>query len=124
LVIAPFTLYLFMVSGSVSFLWCVGMLMFAMLRPTLRISLFPEIDFAAKVARERGRERDYAPADSRSGYSFQTLLSQLSKSDSSGIRKALARWKFFVQVGDSKSRHKQPITIAVEEEGGLHGEWR
>jgi hypothetical protein len=63
-------------------------------------SLFPEVDFAAKVA-----------SASTSIYSLPYLLSLLSNAGSYEIRKALAPARFYVHVVDPDSEKRASVVL-------------
>jgi hypothetical protein len=85
-----------------------------MVKTTPKTSLFPEIDFASKVARSGSY---MSPRYTRSGprYSFQNLLSRLSNSDSYEIRKGLAPSRFYARGDDSDVGGNRPFTMMLEE---------
>jgi hypothetical protein len=82
-----------MVGGILSLVWCYIALGMSMMAGTPGTSMFPEVDFAAKVA-----------SASTSIYSLPYLLSLLSNAGSSEIRKALAPARFYVHIVDSEKR--------------------
>jgi hypothetical protein len=76
-----------MVGGLVSLVWCIVVLAVCWAEGFPITSMFPEVDFASKVA---GRT---TPDDTQS---LPALLSNLSHSDSNEIRKGLRSSRFYM----------------------------
>ena len=117
LVIAPVTLYLFTVGGLVSVLWCFVALVLSMVRITPTTSLFPEIDFASKVARSPGATSSVYPQPGSCG-SLPNVLSRLSNANSYAIRKGLTPSKFYVRAETWDVEGDRPISTMDDGEDG------
>src|SRR5437667_5568 len=111
-----------MVGGLISLMWCFIALAISMVKTTPRTSLFPEIDFASKVARNGGY---LSPRYTRPGsrYSFQHMLSRLSNSDSYEIRRGLGSSKIYARLADPDIAGNKPFTL-MSEQGGLPVSYR
>ena len=116
LVIAPYTLYGFMVGGFVSLAWCLTALIIVLFIATPNLSLFPEIDFAAKVVHETTRW-----VNRQSHYSIAGLLSSLSNAGTKEIRNQMAFARFYTRISnDAVGAHERaPVVIALHESENL-----
>jgi len=101
LVIASPTMYIFLVGGVVSIVWCLVVLVVCWVEGFPITSMFPEVDFASKVA---GRT---SPEDTQS---LPALLSSLSHSDSPEIRDGLGRSRFYMYKMDERAPDKEQTT--------------
>lgn len=113
LIIAPYTLYSFMIGSFLSVIWCVVAFSFTLRKRTPNLSLFPEIDVASKMVAEGSRVN-------RSDYSIAYLLPQLSNSGSIEIRQLLALKRFFVRYSRNAASGVQkshPVAITLQENG-------
>lgn len=106
-----------MVGGLISVIWCFVALLLSMVIITPSTSLFPEIDFASKVAR--------IPVDISSVYprpqsseSLPDVLSRLSNANSYEIRKEFAPSRFYVQIATSDVEGDRPISTMDDDEDG------
>jgi hypothetical protein len=97
-----------------SLIWCIGVLALSMTRKSPRTSLFPEVDFASKVART-GVPVSPRHARSQSRDSFQNVLSGLSNADSREIRRGLAPSTFYVRIAEPEFEGDRPVTMTSEE---------
>lgn len=115
--IAPYTLYSFTVGAFFSFAWCLAILIFTFYVTTPNLSLFPEIDVAAKVVvTESHLYRGFE------AYSISKLLSSLSNAGSREIWKALSAQTFYVRYSGAGSRgagNTRPVVITLENESGV-----
>lgn len=89
LLISPLTLYMFMIGGLVSLLWCLIVLSVSLARRPLPPSFFPEIDFASKIVSE-----SKFPSHTSS---LWHVLSNLRMANSFEITKELAKTKFYMR---------------------------
>jgi hypothetical protein len=105
LLIAPITLYSFMVGGLISVVWCLFLFSLALIRPTPQTSFFSEIDLLPKCAAGRFLSTD----------SFQGMLSRLHSSTTCQITRELAGSMFHVQATSPSCDHggglSNPITF-------------
>jgi hypothetical protein len=89
-----------MAGGVVSLLWCYCALGLSIRARIPGTSLFPEVDFASKVA-----------SASTSIFSLPYLLSLLSNAGSYEIRKALAPARLYVHVMDSNTEKRPSVSL-------------
>jgi hypothetical protein len=82
-----------MVGGTLCLFWCFTALAMSIAKFTPGISLYPEIDFAAKLMRKESTSSRHTQR-----VSLSTVLSRLSGANSYQIRKALTGLRFYVRV--------------------------
>jgi hypothetical protein len=115
-VIAPYTLYGFMVGGLISLGWCIIALVLILRVATPNLSLYPEIDVAGKVVHENSRW-----TNRQSHYSISGLLSSLSNAGTADIRKQMSFARFYTRVSNTGvgRREQPPVIIALQESEAL-----
>ena len=112
MIIAPYTLYSFMVGGFLSILWCFAALCLSLNVQTPNSSLFPEIDIASKATDAPKSQYPLLSPSSSYGYSgssplvqnansFSSLVAPLNNAGSVEIRKKLANARFYVRWADT-----------------------
>jgi hypothetical protein len=114
LIIAPYTLYSFIIGGYLSWIWCLVALCFSLFVRTPNFSLFPEINFASKAMAETNcyNDAEHSP--------LAKLLSPLSNTGSMAILKRLSLKRFFVRYpgyATTNDEENQDIVITLQENG-------
>ncbi len=112
--IAPVTLYLFMIGGLLSLGWCIIVMTLSMAGSPPKTSMFPEVDFASKVTEQ------HANRDSLAVESLTDELARLSNATSREIRSGLARNKFYIRAAEVEVEPQEglrPVTL-VSDNGG------
>lgn len=113
LIIAPYTLYSFIVGGLVSLIWCLTTLCFVLHIRIPKLSLFPEIDITSKVVTESNGQVVHDSSSSIAALSI--LLSPLSNAGSIAVRKGLRYLRVYVRPAvDHEIQGTQPITLTLE----------
>jgi len=113
-VIAPVTLYLFMIGGLLSLGWCIIVMILSMAGSPPKTSMFPEVDFASKVTGQ------HADTDSLAAEPLINELARLSNATSREIRTGLARNKFYIRAAEVEVEPQEglrPVTL-VSDNGG------
>lgn len=93
-----------MAGGIASIIWCLSLLAVCWAEGFPITSLFPEVDFASKVAG--------VPASG--GQSLPSLLSQLSYSTTNQIRKVLGSAMFYMYPSLPEGERERLQTVQVE----------
>jgi hypothetical protein len=104
-----------MVGGLFSVLWCFVALVLSMVRKTPSTSMFPDIDFAAKVTQRRALSV-YPRPQPREG--FTDVLAGLTNATSYEIRKRLAPSELYVHVATSDVEGDGPLRMMDDDDEG------
>jgi|SRR5277367_1519959 len=109
LIIAPYTLYSFIIGGYFSLFWCVVALCYSLFVRTPNYSLFPEINFASRAMAETNV---YNPIES---WPFAKLLSPLNNSGSLAVLRRLSLKRFFVRYSGYATTNDQDIVVTLQD---------
>lgn len=107
LIIAPYTLYSFLVGGFLSLAWCITLLLFILRTQIPNLSAFPEIDVTSKVVEEN---KIYGGLEISP---LAKLLSAVTNSGSIEILKTLRPERFYVYV----LRKRGPVVLTTSRAG-------
>jgi hypothetical protein len=106
-----------MMGGLFSVIWCFAVLLLSMLRRTPNTSMFPDIDFAAKVTRRRSPS---VYPQSEHSEAFPDRLSRLTNATSYEIRNGLAPSELYVRVATSDVEGDRPLSMTGDGDDGLN----